>query len=478
MPAASPDYADNHVDDPVDNIEDALQTRGRRVSNLLRRAGQNGIILFLTYNYETTRRRVETYLATQMAASALQPVPIDLREDKSIEGDLVSLLLERASPAGKVLMVTGIGGLGMPAYRSLNYQRERLVENQVKVIFWLTSEEVRSLATGAPDFWAWKHRIIDFPEKARDEGVRDVYQTATGFMSQTRFESADELAGMIATREAILNGLPSKNRNERRDTLVALGELYYYSGRYTDAETALSKALKLTRGGKQAEIEGLVRLWLGNVALRQGMLDQAQDYYSRCLEIAERLGKQQAIAGSLHSLGILAQEHGLLNQAQDYYSRSLEIAERLEDQQGIAHTLHQLGVLAQDQGRVDEAHDYHSKSLEIEKHLGNRLGIAQTLYQLGSIARDQGRVDEAHDYYVNSLEIVEQLGIQAFIAETVHQLGCLDEDEGRLDEAADKFQRAMEISEQLNSPHAETARDSLRRVQDLIPQQDAQSVET
>ena len=63
MPATPQDHVENHVN----NIEEALQTRGRRVLNLLRRAGQNGIILFLTYNYEITRRRVETYLATQMA---------------------------------------------------------------------------------------------------------------------------------------------------------------------------------------------------------------------------------------------------------------------------------------------------------------------------------------------------------------------------------------------------------------------------
>jgi len=474
MPATSPD----HADDPVDNIEEALQTRGRRVLNLLHRAGQDGIILFLTYNYETTRRRVETYLTTQMAASNLQPVPIDLRREKALEGDLVSLLLERAGPAGKVLMVTGIGGLGMPAYRSLNYQRERLVEGQVKVVFWLTGEEVRSLATGAPDFWAWKHRIIDFPEKAGDEGVRDVYQAATAFMSQTRFESAEELAGMIATREAILNALPAKNRTERRETLVALGSLYYDSGRYADAEAALINALKLIRGPKQAALEASITIDLGAVAGDQGKLNQAQDYYSRSLEISERLGNQQAIARTLHGLGTLAHEKGRVGEARNYYSKSLEIKKHLEDRQGIAATLHQLGMLAQEWGRVDEAHAYYDKSLELRKQLGDRRGIGHTLYQLGLLSQNQGRVDEAHSNYGQSLEIAVRLGYQPGIAATLHQLGNLDEDEGRLDDAADKFLRALNIFEQLNSPQAETARNSLRDVQDLIRQKNAQSPET
>ena len=125
-----------------EDLEEALMTRARRVFNLSRRAGDNGLILFLIYNYETSRQRVETTLATELAAIGLQPVALDLRREKLGGKDLVSILLDRADLSDKVLMVTGLEQVGVPAYRSLNYQRERLVEGQVKVFFWLTGGEV------------------------------------------------------------------------------------------------------------------------------------------------------------------------------------------------------------------------------------------------------------------------------------------------------------------------------------------------
>jgi tetratricopeptide (TPR) repeat protein len=41
--------------------------------------------------------------------------------------------------------------------------REFIIENQVKVIFWVTSDEMVLLAHHAPDFWAFRHRVIEFP---------------------------------------------------------------------------------------------------------------------------------------------------------------------------------------------------------------------------------------------------------------------------------------------------------------------------
>ena len=495
-----------------DRLEEDLAVRARRVSALLRRAGEGGLILFLTYNYEKSRQRVETSLVAQLAAGTLQPVPLDLAEERFRDRDLVSMLLELDKPGKTVLMARGIGRLGEAALRSLNYQRERLVEGRVKVVFWLTGQELRSIATLAPDFWALKHRIIDFPEAAGDEGLRDIYQAATAFISRTHFESSAELAGMIATREAILEGMPATNTAERRDVLVTLGELYYDSGRYADAEASLREALKLARRRKAAVLEARIshnlgvltqvqgrleealdyhsrsleieaRLGdqrgvsgtlhqLGTLAQGQGRLEEALDHYTRSLEIAERLGNQRGIAATLHQLGTLAQGQGRLAEAQDYYDSSLEMEERLGDQWGIAATLHALGMLVQDQGRLAEAQDYYARSLEIKERLGDQRGIASTLHQLGVLAQDQGRLEEALDYYTRSLEIEERLGNQGGIAITLHNLGRLAQDQGRLAEAANKFQRAVDTFARLGSPDVETARRSYQRVQQLIAEQE------
>jgi tetratricopeptide (TPR) repeat protein len=277
-------------------------------------------------------------------------------------------------------MVTGLGQEGATAYRSLNYQRERLVEGRVKVFFWLTGEEVRSMANLAPDFWAMKHRIIDFPEAAGDEQVSTAYQAAFSFISQTHFESGEELAGMIATREAILEGLRPGNTVERRDVLVTLGGLYYHSGRYSDAEATLVKALKLSQRRKRIDVVSTITHNPGALFLAQGRLEEALDHLTKSMEISESLGDQRGISESLHELGALAQKQGRLEESLNYSTRSLEISEDLGEQEGIAVSLYELGALAQKQGRLDEALDYCNKSLDIFYKLGDPQGILYSLH--------------------------------------------------------------------------------------------------
>ena len=47
-------------------------------------------------------------------------------------------------------------------YRLLNMQREFFVENLIRAVFWLTKEEAGKLPHAAPDFWAFRHRVVEF----------------------------------------------------------------------------------------------------------------------------------------------------------------------------------------------------------------------------------------------------------------------------------------------------------------------------
>jgi hypothetical protein len=47
-------------------------------------------------------------------------------------------------------------------YNGLNMHRELLVEQHVRVVFWLTELEAEKLPHRAPDFWAFRHRVVEF----------------------------------------------------------------------------------------------------------------------------------------------------------------------------------------------------------------------------------------------------------------------------------------------------------------------------
>lgn len=58
---------------------------------------------------------------------------------------------------------------------------------------------------------------------------------------------------------------------------------------------------------------------------------------------------------------------GEYHEAENYYRKSLNIAEKLRDEQGIAASLHNLGIIQQDQGNYTEAERYYKESLELKK---------------------------------------------------------------------------------------------------------------
>ncbi len=47
-------------------------------------------------------------------------------------------------------------------YKNLNTSRDQLIDHLIRVVFWLTESEAFNLARNAPDFWASRHRVIDF----------------------------------------------------------------------------------------------------------------------------------------------------------------------------------------------------------------------------------------------------------------------------------------------------------------------------
>jgi len=76
--------------------------------------------------------------------------------------NILDAMLRETAPQAVVFLVHGMGGQ-MQTYAGLNVFRELIVEQRLKAIFWLTREELNLLAHHAPDFWAFRHRVIEFP---------------------------------------------------------------------------------------------------------------------------------------------------------------------------------------------------------------------------------------------------------------------------------------------------------------------------
>jgi tetratricopeptide (TPR) repeat protein len=80
--------------------------------------------------------------------------------------DVIQVICSAEEPAKTVFFVSGLENVNQlsngDVYRALNLHREHLVEKKIVAVFWLTELEASRLPRLAPDFWAFRHRVVEF----------------------------------------------------------------------------------------------------------------------------------------------------------------------------------------------------------------------------------------------------------------------------------------------------------------------------
>ena len=91
--------------------------------------------------------------------------------------DVINTLCKTSNHDEIVFFISGIGSEARQksgdVYRALNMHRELLVEQQIRVVFWLTDSEAAALPQHAPDFWAFRHRVVEFATRKTGGPTRD-----------------------------------------------------------------------------------------------------------------------------------------------------------------------------------------------------------------------------------------------------------------------------------------------------------------
>jgi tetratricopeptide (TPR) repeat protein len=156
-----------------------------------------------------------------------------------------------------VFFVSGLqwgGGRGYSnAYRALNLHREYLVETKIRSVFWITQAESKQMTRHAPDFWAFRHKVVDFLDLP---SRRDIV------LANSRQESY----GKAIERYKKILGQDPKNA----PTHEKLADLLHALGCYDEAVLQYKKALRLVPGNNACLL-----------ALAQTYLDMGQDTLAR-----------------------------------------------------------------------------------------------------------------------------------------------------------------------------------------------------
>ncbi len=207
---------------------------------------------------------------------------------------------------------------GFPeALQFLNFKREELVDHHVKVIFWVKEEELSRISLEAPDFFAFRNRVVEFMELPHTGELRPAL---VEFALETEYGSLDEIKRSIELKEKLLSEL-STDTEITGYLLSSLGTLYFQIGLYEKTIEYNEKALKIAQETVNRQNEGSI---LGNLGLAYsdlGQVEKAIEYYGKALVIVKEIGDRRNEGVWLGSLGNAYYLRGLVEKAIEYYMR-------------------------------------------------------------------------------------------------------------------------------------------------------------
>ena len=434
-------------------LQESFQTRLERLKRELERAIRydQPLLLLVIYASEWVRAEVERELRQALIALGQRAETVQVDKEHP---DIVERILREPERQRTVFFVRGLSYDG--AHRALNLRREDFIEGRVRVLFWLTEQEAVRLVEYAPDFWAFRHRVVEFGELPPSSHLAALARELV-WPGMDGTVLPGDIPEMIQLRERLLAELPEKDEAlaPRAELLFALGTLYAQQGRWEEAVRNYEESLRIKRslGDRHGEAQALMSL--GNLYLQQGRWEEAEGNYERALEVFRALGDRQSEAWTLGNLGIVYLQQGRWEEAEGIYERALEVFRALGDRQSEARTLSNLGIVYRMQGRWEEAKRTYEEALEIFRLLGDRHGEARVRNSLGLVCARQDHWGEAEKAYNEALKVFRALGDRHGEAQTLTNLGNVYLQQGRWGEAEKAHREALGIFRSLGERYGE-----------------------
>lgn len=205
-----------------------------------------------------------------------------------------------------------------------------------------------------------------------------------------------------------------------------------------------------------SDVAGAALNQLAFLKTHLGLIDEANQDYSRALELAHAHNNVTMEADTLHNFGILKANMGKVEEASKLIDRSIALKQRYGDELGIARSQIQLARFEFQTGHLEQAQKRLSSLLElVNEHIGDIECESAILNELGRIYTQQDRFDDAEQSYQQSLAISDSLFDVDGMSATLHNLGQLRLLRNRPEEARDYYHRSMILANLVGNIKAE-----------------------
>jgi tetratricopeptide (TPR) repeat protein len=407
-----------------------------RIDNLFRELElaikwQRPSVLYSIYKSEYVRDEVEALLGERFEGTDQKLVNLDLQSNLS--PDFSSTLLKITDMDKSVICVNGLNsvfvrdensGASIPAI-----QEEFFIENNIRIVFWLTVEEAASLARTAPDYWSLRHRVLDFtddptPEQVIKSALEKIWKEAE---SPETGQILNEIAGL---NDIFVSESPTSNEliSIYGNLLLKLGILHWRRQDYDKAYEHLQIALDIAYIMRDNDFgaECLYAIALVNTGL--GKENEAIYAYESALDLAP--GQKLP----WNTLGHLYTKLNRNSEAHSAFQRAIE-----EDPKDPI-SWNGLGIIFSKIERFDDAISAFQKAIEFAPN------FVHPWNGLGDVYTTTGQIDEAITSYENAIRLNNKL-TNPWIG-----LGNIFLKQKRIQDAIQALEKAIAIDE--NSFHA------------------------
>ena len=229
----------------------------------------------------------------------------------------------------------------------------------------------------------------------------------------------------------------------------ALGEVYRRLGKHLEAKAQYAKMLTVAPDNKLACAAAYGNL--GNLALEQGNVPEAETNYDRAYDLYVNLGALEGQATQLGNRGAIRALLGLADEAEKLSLQSLRIREDHGIEEGQQHNFGNLAQVAILRNALDVAETHARKSQAISSRLGDQSGRAMALFLIAQIERKTNRLNDAAQHCQEALDICERFGLVRELAKVKAEFGTLEMTRGNVAAAKALTNEALTINERIGN---------------------------
>lgn len=251
------------------------------------------------------------------------------------------------------------------------------------------------------------------------------------------------------SRKAYEKALELSPGNDRQEILRELGGLHLSCG---ELQSALDCLLEAERSAADRPDSDRAELWNGiaRILHRQGKLDEAKEYFNRCLAIA---GKDtRVLAKTCYGLAGLFFDQRDLGQARKHFQKSLELYGKGAPPQDLVPLHLGLALIERLENNPQRSISRFKEALGLARKTGQLLDIARIQGNLANTYRTLGEMSAALEHLEESTRIRKLTGDRQGLAVCLNSLARIQTQRGEFQPALESTESALGIFEEVGDP--------------------------